>query len=68
MPPTHTVFCKAAAAVKRLQRSGRNYSDPLVNDVIVAIVAQQACLEAINTRLHKLEDRAHQFDPNRVLG
>ena len=67
MPAKHTVFCKAAAAVKRLPSKQHGVS-AFDQKIIDAIVAQQACLEAINSRLHRLEVASHAVDPNRPLG
>lgn len=62
MPPTHTVFCTADRLIDKLNgKSDAYYVPPLL--LMDVIIAQAACINVLNDRLHKLESH-----PSRVMG
>lgn len=71
MPAKHTVFCKLETKTRRFLLRAEKHSSLAgisAHELTAVIEAQNACIDALNVRLHRLEDRANQPDLNRPLG
>lgn len=71
MPAQHTVFCKLESRTKRFFLRAKKHpslAGIAPSELVAVVEAQNACIDALNSRLHRLEDRDHGFDPNRPIG
>lgn len=69
MPAKHTVFCRLETKTRRFLLRAEKHSSLAgisAHELTAVIEAQNACIDALNARLHKLEDRVHEDDRLRL--